>query len=576
MNNNWEVFVRTLFVSFILLTIPIEAKEWKGGELQSNQEFTYGQFSARIYCTMNSGVLSTFFLFNNDGVTDLSKWNEIGLEVLGQNYALNWQSNVIWQYGPVGALNFAEEVHTAPFSFAEGWHTFTIEWTPNGILWFVDGTFVRWYGANALPHLSGPMKIMFNLWAHESIDWVGPFETQSLPAYHYIDWVAYHPINPDGNGFTVKPTFFDDFTSLDNWERSTHTWDGNRVDFDASNASILDDDFAVLSLTHDSATGAPNYAPNKLIPTIPYHIKSLNTDSCLTIPPEYFKGSPVKLLPCDQSKLQQWLFDYRNNGFHSITNSASKMALHIRDGSTNHGTVIEQWDDVDDNQLFRVIWFENTEYYQIHPKKGVETGEWPVIEETSGELALAQNQGRDSQVFTLTPAISKEDEPLPITFVSPPAKLDSMIEHYTLEQISSAMNGFLSNSSVTHTSDTHISTDTITESSGSYSPPYSSKITLSSAVIAPLFEKISEKVTVSTPNRQFSIVISYPQKYATQGNALQLTLFTITGSVLYRSEYTHGTSIQVPYLSPGIYGVQLKERINSVGTSSNPSLFIVP
>ncbi|MGL1902860.1 MAG: family 16 glycosylhydrolase [Fibrobacterales bacterium] len=558
MNTNWGIFVRILFFSLLLLTIPIEAKEWKGGELQSKQEFTYGQFSARIYCTMNSGVLSAFFLFNNDGVTDLSQWNEIGLEVLGQNYALNWQSNVIWQYDPVGALQFAEKTHTAPFSFAEGWHTFTIEWTPNGILWFVDGTFIRWYGDNALPHLTGPMKMMFNLWAHESIEWVGPFETQNLPAYHYIDWVAYHPINIEGTGFTEKPTFFDDFSSFAHWDPSSHTWDGNRVDFDPVNTTILQNDIAVLSLTHDSAIGSPTYTPNKLIPTIPYHIKSLNTDSCLAIPLEHFKGSPIKLLPCDQSKSQQWLFDYRNNGFHSITNSASKMSLHIRDGSIANGTVIEQWNEVDDNQLFRVIWFEDTEYYQIHPKKGVETGEWPVIEEIAGELTLAHNQGLNSQVFILISTISKEEEPLPNTLISPPAKIDSIIEHYVLQHTSSAINLLSS----THSS-----------SSIPISKISSSSIS-SSETMTPLFEEQHENITISTIHNKYLISVPYSNNSSTRRGALQLSLFTITGSILYKADYTPGVSIDIPHLPSGVYGVHLKEVSNPRNTGSN--IFIVP
>lgn len=75
--------------------------------------------------------------------------------------------------------------YTAPFSFADDFHLFVLDWEPESIRWYIDGKLVHRVTAN-VPHT--PHFLIINTAIGGS--WPGePNETTVFPQYHDIDYI---------------------------------------------------------------------------------------------------------------------------------------------------------------------------------------------------------------------------------------------------------------------------------------------------------------------------------------------------------------------------------------------------
>ena len=104
-----------------------EAKAYKGAEVYSLQSVLYGRMEMRMRMIRGSGLLSTFFTYKNGSEMAGMAWEELDVEVLGKNDAKSWQSNLITGNPKVTS----EQVYTSTSSLADGYHTYTLEWTPD-------------------------------------------------------------------------------------------------------------------------------------------------------------------------------------------------------------------------------------------------------------------------------------------------------------------------------------------------------------------------------------------------------------------------------------------------------------
>ena len=116
-----------------------EAKAYKGAEVYSLQSVLHGRMEMRMRMIRGSGLLSTFFTYKNGSEMTGTTWEETDIEVLGKNDAKTWQSNLITG----NPRMTSEQVYTATSSLADGYHTYTLEWTPDYVSWSFDGTMVR-------------------------------------------------------------------------------------------------------------------------------------------------------------------------------------------------------------------------------------------------------------------------------------------------------------------------------------------------------------------------------------------------------------------------------------------------
>jgi|GEM_PF-6992494 len=249
---------------FLFLSIGlIEAQEdklYKGAELYTNgaSDFLYGKIEVRLKAAIGSGIISSFYGFADSAKDGSEIWEEVDLEIFGKNDATTFQSNIVTD--TPGAPN-VEEVFDTGFSLGDLFHTYCIEWRPERVIWKVDNVKVREIIGDKTLELTDPLSLHINIWSSNSVNWVGPFNTDNLPEHMFVNWVKFYAW--EGSDFAKKPSWKDDFDILDSsrWEMANWTFDVSNVDFDKSNVTV-EDGFLVLSLTDAKNTGFSGTLPS--------------------------------------------------------------------------------------------------------------------------------------------------------------------------------------------------------------------------------------------------------------------------------------------------------------------------
>lgn len=248
-----------LAISSGLASHLVNAKPYKGAEIYSSDSYLYGRYEIRMRVANASGVLSTFFTYKNGSEVGTTFWEEIDIEVFGKNNATEWQSNVI--LGSSRPTIHTEQVHSAPTSLADAYHTYVLEWTPDYVAWSVDGIEVRRItGTSTVTSLTNPQSLRFNIWSSESAEWVGAWDDSVLPVYQFVNYIDYKAYNATTK--TFEGGWRDDFNTLDStrWGKANWTFDTNRVDFAPENV-VIKDGILILALTKENALGYTGTPP---------------------------------------------------------------------------------------------------------------------------------------------------------------------------------------------------------------------------------------------------------------------------------------------------------------------------
>jgi beta-glucanase (GH16 family) len=249
-------------VIVLLLCVPqaFAGQPYKGGEYRTKASYLYGRFEVRMKSAQREGMLSSFFTYNDMVPFDTEKWNEIDIEILGR-YTDDVQYNTITP----GQMSHVGRRQT-PFNPAFDFHTYTIEWTPAYVAWFIDGVeSYRQTGAQ-IQTLTNAQKIMMNVWIQDAVNWSGVWNPNSLPAFAYYDYVSYASFTPGagtiGSNRDFTPQWKDDFTTYDStrWEKASHTFGGNLCDFIPDNI-VFKDGCMVICLTKETALGYQDAVP---------------------------------------------------------------------------------------------------------------------------------------------------------------------------------------------------------------------------------------------------------------------------------------------------------------------------
>ena len=241
----------------MLVLLPMtraEAKSYKGAEVYTVQTALYGRMEMRMRMIRGSGLISTFFAYKNGSEMSGATWEEIDIEALGKDDAKTWQSNIITG----NPRMTSEKLHPSDASLADGYHTYTLEWTPDYVSWSFDGTVVRKTEGGQAASLLNPETFRFNAWSSEATGWAGALDESALPSYQYVNWIKYY--HYDNGQFVLDWT--DEFDTLDvtRWGTGNWTFDGNRVDFDPANA-VVKDSTLILAITKEGATGFTGKVP---------------------------------------------------------------------------------------------------------------------------------------------------------------------------------------------------------------------------------------------------------------------------------------------------------------------------
>lgn len=252
-NNRTKLFLGTV-CAVLLATATVEAKSYKGAEVDSMKSFLYGRMEMRMRMIRGGGLISTFFTYKTGSELSGAFWEEIDIEVFGKDGAKSWQSNIMSNF----PRDHSEETHPVENSLADDYHTFTLEWAPDYISWLFDGKEVRRTEGGQAKDLTHAETLRFNAWSSEVASWAGEFDESVLPAYQFVNWIKYYRYE-DGK-FVWDWT--DEFDSWDDkrWSKATWTFDQNRVDFDPANA-VVKDGALILAITKEGATGFTGSVP---------------------------------------------------------------------------------------------------------------------------------------------------------------------------------------------------------------------------------------------------------------------------------------------------------------------------
>lgn len=225
-------------------------------ELYTSKSYGYGRFETRARFAAGDGVVSSFFMWKDGSEKAGTFWNELDFEKLGGDCHV--QTNPI--YGNPSTDHGKQ--HALQLDLCGAYHTYTYEWTPEAIVWLVDGTEIRReVGATAqafAENATAGMQIHFNVWPGDAT-FGGTFSSSILPVHQYVDWVQYSAYQD--NAFTLA--WREDFTAgtlPDGWLTGSWASPKNHSTHAPENVNFIDG-YAVLSLTADDALGPAGAIP---------------------------------------------------------------------------------------------------------------------------------------------------------------------------------------------------------------------------------------------------------------------------------------------------------------------------
>jgi len=234
-----------------------------GAELYSkpNQGVKYGRWEIRMQAAATPGSVSSFFTYFDSSYISGKPWREIDIEVLG-NAPGGFQSNVILASGS----NAYKAFHEMPQAVNAGFHTYLLDWTPDSVVWRVDGALIRKETRSAVvvKLQEKDQSYRMNLWSSTSPEWVGTLDLSKLPVYQVVNWMRYSTYTPGtgpkGSNFTES--WVDDFNSFNanRWGKGDWTFDGNQAQFTAKNL-VVKNGYLVLALTTPEAEGVTGAVP---------------------------------------------------------------------------------------------------------------------------------------------------------------------------------------------------------------------------------------------------------------------------------------------------------------------------
>ena len=228
-------------------------KSYTSGRIstQNLKTFTYGRFEVRAKVPNGQGYLPAFWLMANDENV-YGQWPRCGeidcMEVMGQD--TNKLYGTIHYGNPHAESQGTYTIEDGKKSFSDGFHTFTCDWEPGKITWYVDGKKYHeesnWHstteGQGTLTYpapFDQPFYIILNLAVGGS--WVGnpnettnfknnPFVVDYVRVYQKDSYdenvtrpeVKFEPTNePDESGNYIKNSTFaeaEDLTDDTNWK----------------------------------------------------------------------------------------------------------------------------------------------------------------------------------------------------------------------------------------------------------------------------------------------------------------------------------------------------------------------
>ena len=151
-------------------------------------ELTYGYVEMRAKLASGSGLLSTFYLFNQDFYK-----NKPEIDILEYQGELPDKALQTYHYHDSNLNRSGTgERHSSPtmqssqgVNLSDDFHTYSVLWEPQRVIWFIDGAEVR--RIEGVRVADEPMNIITQLVVGSQ--WVGAVDSSALPATLEIDYI---------------------------------------------------------------------------------------------------------------------------------------------------------------------------------------------------------------------------------------------------------------------------------------------------------------------------------------------------------------------------------------------------
>jgi endo-1,3-1,4-beta-glycanase ExoK len=183
--------IMTLTLNKIDLTSKIP---YKSGEIRSKNKYGYGLFEVKMKPVLQSGVVSSFFVYTSNIDEPGNPWDEIDIEFIKSPVGSNSHSVMQCNYYSNGIGNNEYKIKLN-FDATLDYHVYAFKWEPNKITWYIDGNIVHSTAKKNIPNHAG--KIMMNLWPTINADfWTGKHDGK-IPLTAYYEWVRYTPLTCD-------------------------------------------------------------------------------------------------------------------------------------------------------------------------------------------------------------------------------------------------------------------------------------------------------------------------------------------------------------------------------------------
>ncbi|MGK0283588.1 MAG: beta-glucanase (GH16 family) [Patiriisocius sp.] len=165
-------------------------KPYLSGVITSSDHFemTYGYVEVSARVASGEGLLSTFYLFNQN--FDKNSPEIDVLEYIGsrpnkayQTYHYYDSNRVRWATGEKHSTPTMETVSSEDLS--SGFHTYAVLWEPGFVAWYVDGQEVRLLSGVRIS--DEPMNIIVQMVIGS--EWIGSPAASSIPAVFEIDYI---------------------------------------------------------------------------------------------------------------------------------------------------------------------------------------------------------------------------------------------------------------------------------------------------------------------------------------------------------------------------------------------------
>ncbi len=170
---------------------PHDGKAYRSARLESWFTQAYGRFEARAKLPTTKGIWPAFWLLPRT-----AKWPQGGeidiMESAGskpeQVTSAFHFANDAGEHEHVSHKYLAEDADGNPVLFPDGFHIYAAEWTPDEMMFFVDGVEVYRVNKDRVPVSSTPMCIILNNAVGGWFDG-DPDETTIFPQHFDIDYV---------------------------------------------------------------------------------------------------------------------------------------------------------------------------------------------------------------------------------------------------------------------------------------------------------------------------------------------------------------------------------------------------